>query len=70
MTATNLPSRRYTCIHCGAKGRRGNSIESRNMPPICPRCSSPIEELRRENTRLKELCNQLQQKLDNLLYWE
>ena len=31
------PSRRYTC-QCGSKGRRGNSDEARNLPPICPAC--------------------------------
>lgn len=34
-----LPSRRYTCACCGAKGRRANKPEQRLMPPICPRCT-------------------------------
>jgi len=38
-TTTPLPSRRYTCIHCGGKYRRGNKPEQRLMDPVCPGCS-------------------------------
>ena len=38
--STALPSRKYTCIICGTKGRRGNKPEQRMMDPICPPCQS------------------------------
>jgi hypothetical protein len=34
----SLPSRRYTCISCGIKGRRSSAPEQRRREPICPRC--------------------------------
>jgi len=34
----SLPSRRYTCIACGRKGRRNNSREARLIEPICSAC--------------------------------
>ena len=39
---TALPSRKYTCIICGTKGRRGNKPEQRRMDPICPPCQSDM----------------------------
>ena len=33
-----LPSRRYICKMCGAKGRRNNKESERRRPPICPFC--------------------------------
>ena len=33
-----LPSRRYICKICGAKGRRSNKESARRKPPICPFC--------------------------------
>ena len=35
---TTLPSRRYICKMCGAKGRRNNKESERRKPPICPFC--------------------------------
>lgn len=34
----SAPSRRYTCVHCGARGRRSNSLEQRMRMPVCPAC--------------------------------
>jgi hypothetical protein len=39
---SELPSRRYTCIACGGKGRRNNSPEQRLREPICPRCEKAL----------------------------
>ena len=43
----SLPRRRYTCIACGAKGKRNNSREARLSDPICPRCKSNFADLDR-----------------------
>jgi hypothetical protein len=40
---TNLPSRRYRCLACGTKGRRGNSAYDRLREPICPPCESALD---------------------------
>jgi hypothetical protein len=41
----SLPSRRYTCISCGMKGRRSSSREQRRREPICPRCEEGMDQL-------------------------
>jgi hypothetical protein len=41
----SLPSRRYTCISCGMKGRRSNAPEQRQREPICPRCERGMDQL-------------------------
>lgn len=46
MTAdTQLPSRRYICVACEEKGRRGNKPEQRLQDPICPRCNANCADL-------------------------
>jgi hypothetical protein len=40
---TNLPSRRYRCLACGTKGRRGNSAYDRLREPICPPCENALD---------------------------
>lgn len=40
-----LPSRRYTCVACGSKGRRANKPEQRLQDPICPRCHANCDDL-------------------------
>jgi hypothetical protein len=42
---TPLPSRRYTCISCGMKGRRSNAPEQRQREPICPCCERGMDQL-------------------------
>jgi len=39
---SDLPSRRYTCIACGRKGRRNNSAQDRIKEPVCPRCEAAM----------------------------
>jgi len=48
MSEPLLPSRRYTCMYCGIKGRRGNQPYQRLMDPICPSCKRPDSALWRE----------------------
>ena len=43
----SLPSRKYTCIICGTKGRRGNKLEQRMMDPICPACQNDVWRIER-----------------------
>jgi len=38
----SVPSRRYTCLGCGCKYRRSNSIEQRSRDPICPACVGDV----------------------------
>lgn len=45
--STALPSRKYTCIICGTRGRRGNKPEQRRMDPICPACQSDVWRIER-----------------------
>ena len=42
---TPLPSRRYTCVYCGSKGRRSNNPKQRLKEPICPRCHANCDDL-------------------------
>lgn len=44
---SELPSRRYTCACCGAKGRRNNKPEERLKDPVCPRCMIHVDNIER-----------------------
>lgn len=58
----SLPSRRYTCIICGRKGRRNNLPEQRKLDPICRQCEHNIEDLESMLIYLPDLIKYIQYK--------